>query len=75
MTHFPIACSLATAVIVASVGCSSTSGPWEGKTYRTPSARPNARHAVVSPGSPNPFEQKLPSGNAPTNLIGRSGNQ
>ena len=44
-------------------GCQTSLGPWERQAYVTPNVETPVNKVKVSPGSPLPFEQRLPAGN------------
>lgn len=50
-------------VAVALTGCQTNFGPWERQAYAPPSIETPTNKVKVTPGSPLPFEQRLPAGN------------
>lgn len=44
-------------------GCQTNLGPWERQAYERPSVETPVHEVKVTPGSPLPFEQRLPAGN------------
>ncbi len=57
---------LVTMTIFATVlvsGCQTSLGPWERQAYAPPSIETPVNKVKITPGSPLPFEQRLPTGN------------
>ncbi len=56
------------AVCFLLAGCQTSAGPWGGRAYQRPSSETPVHEARITPGSPLPFEHRLPTGNlnAPT---------
>jgi len=57
----PAITMIATSLVMT--GCQTNLGPWERQAYERPSVETPIHEVKVTPGSPLPFEQRLPAGN------------